>query len=131
MHTFRRCLRRRTGGRYYHDAGVTQYGHDGGTDALCATSDERTAVSEFEVEAHGMISSDAILSPSSRKKNRRLTGLPGKLPVRRLVIRVFPSFCSDAKGSLVYVYFAELRDFDRGQYRLLHGEDGDWLSKWQ
>src|SRR6202047_4675683 len=80
------------------DADVTQYGHDGGADAHCATRDKRTAVSEFEVEAHGMISSDAILSPSSRKKNRRSTGLPGKLPVRRLVIRVFPSFCSEEKG---------------------------------
>jgi hypothetical protein len=35
---------------------------------------------------------------------RRSTGLPGKLPVSRLVMTVFPSCCSDAKGSLVYVY---------------------------
>src|ERR1700687_1743810 len=104
MHTFRQCLGRGTGGRYYLDADVTQYGHDGGPNALCATRDKRTTVSELEVEAHGMISSDAILSPSSPKKNRRSTGLPGKLPVRWLVMTVFPSSCTDAKGSLVYVY---------------------------
>src|ERR1700674_2051192 len=104
MHTFRQCLGRGTGGRYYLDADVTQYGHDGGPNALCATRDKRTTVSELKVEAHGMISSDAILSPSSPKKNRRSTGLPGKLPVRWLVMTVFPSSCSDTKGSLVYVY---------------------------
>ena len=64
-----------------------------------------------------MISSDAILSPSSSKKNRRFTGLPGKLPVSRLVTTIFPSFCSHANGSLVYWYLAEASAFhllDRG-----------------
>ena len=50
---------------------------------------------------HGMISNDAILSPLSSKKNRRFTGLPGKLPVSRLETTVRPSFRSHAKGSLV------------------------------
>jgi hypothetical protein len=60
---------------------------------------------------HGMISSDAIQSPSSPNKNRRFTGLPGKLPVSRLVTTNFPSFCSNAKGSLVYSYFVEVSSF--------------------
>src|SRR5438876_3803226 len=59
---------------------------------------------------HGMISNDAILSPSSLKKNRRSTGLPGKFPTRWLVTTVFPSFSSHAKGSHVYSYFAEASD---------------------
>ena len=58
-----------------------------------------------------MISNDAILSPSSSKKNRRLTGLPGKFPVSRLVTTILPSFCSHAKGSLVYWYLAEASAF--------------------
>src|SRR5260370_24387548 len=69
-----------------------------------AAGGERAAAIQFEAVAHGMISSAATLSPSSSKKKRRSTGLPGKLPVRRLVMTVFPSFCSDAKGLLVYVY---------------------------
>src|SRR5438552_4077786 len=56
----------------------------------------------FEAISHGMISNDAILSPSSLKKNRRSTGLPGKFPARWLVTTVFPSFSSHAIGSLVY-----------------------------
>src|SRR5438876_469392 len=60
---------------------------------------------------HGMISNDAILSPSSLKKNRRSTGLPGKFPTRWLVTTVFPSFSSHAKGSLVYSYFADASVF--------------------
>jgi len=36
----------------------------------------------FEAISQGMISNDAILSPSSLKKNRRSTGLPGKFPTR-------------------------------------------------
>src|ERR1700741_331639 len=59
----------------------------------------------------GMISGDRILSPSSSKKYRRSTGLPGKFPVSRLVTTVFPSFCSQAKGSLVYSYFLEVSAF--------------------
>src|SRR5258708_31760672 len=58
-------------------------------------------------DAYGMISNDASLSPSSVKKNRRSTGLPGKFPTRWLVTTVFPSFSSHAKGSHVYSYFAE------------------------
>src|ERR1700694_3981665 len=61
--------------------------------------------------SHVLISNDAILSPSSPKKNRRFTGLPGKFPVSRLVTTVFPSFCSHAKGSLVYLYFVEASVF--------------------
>jgi nicotinamidase-related amidase len=56
----------------------------------------------LEATAYGMISSDAILSPSSLKKYRRSTGLPGKFPTRWLVTTIFPSFASHAKGSLVY-----------------------------
>src|SRR5438128_7673325 len=51
---------------------------------------------------HGMISRDAILSPSSSKKNRRSTGLPGKFPVSRQLTTVFPPLCSQAEGSQVY-----------------------------
>src|SRR5438128_562041 len=36
----------------------------------------------FEAIPHGMISNDAILSPSTLKQNRRSTALPGKLPTR-------------------------------------------------
>src|SRR6266700_5815522 len=60
---------------------------------------------------HGMISNDAILAPSSLKKNRRSTGLPGKFPTRWLATTVFPSFSSHAKGSHVYSYFAEASVF--------------------
>src|SRR2546422_10255875 len=60
---------------------------------------------------HGMISNNAILSPSIRKKYRRSTGLPGKFPVSRLVTTVTPSFCSQATGSLVYWYFTEASCF--------------------
>src|SRR6266545_5160778 len=60
---------------------------------------------------HGMISNEAILSPSSLKKNRRSTGLPGKFPTRWLVTTVFPSFSSHAKGSFVYSYVAEASVF--------------------
>src|SRR5262249_43508370 len=59
----------------------------------------------------GMISSDAILSPSTPKKNRRFTGLPGKLPVSRLVTTTLPASCSQAKGSLVYSYLVETSAF--------------------
>jgi hypothetical protein len=38
---------------------------------FCATGDGRSAVLEFELEAHGRISTDAILSPSSPKKRVR------------------------------------------------------------
>ena len=55
----------------------------------------------FEVDAHGMTSRNAILSRSRRKKNRRFTGLPGKLPFNRLVTTVMPFFCSDSSGSVV------------------------------
>src|SRR5437879_1034463 len=58
-----------------------------------------------------MISNDAILPPSSLKKKRRSTGLPGKFPTRWLVTTVFPSFSSHAKGSHVYSYFAEASVF--------------------
>ena len=58
-----------------------------------------------------MISNDAILSPSSLKKNRRSTGLPGKFPTRWLVTTVFPSFSSHARASLVYSYLAEASVF--------------------
>lgn len=51
---------------------------------------------------HGIISNDEILSPSSSKRKRRFTGLPGKLPVSRLVTTVLPSFPSHVKSSLVY-----------------------------
>ena len=42
--------------------------------------------------AHERISSAAILSPSSVKTNSSSIGLPGKLPVSRLVTMVLPSF---------------------------------------
>src|SRR5882672_4649114 len=60
---------------------------------------------------HGMISNDAILSPSSLKKNRRSTGLPGKFPTRWLVTTIIPSFSSHATGSLVYSYLVEVAVF--------------------
>src|ERR1051326_5230356 len=69
----------------------------------------RSAVEPFRY--HGMISNDAILSPSSWKKYRRSTGLPGKFPVRRLVTMNVPSFSSHVKGSHVYSYFFEASVF--------------------
>src|SRR5207237_9215208 len=60
---------------------------------------------------HGTIPSDAILSPGSRKQNRRFTGLPGKLPVSRLVTTIVPPCCSHAKGSLVYWYLIDASAF--------------------
>src|SRR5882724_3814352 len=67
-----------------HDlrSGVTESFYNSGSDSLRSAGDERTAIREFEVEAHGAISRDAIFPRSSRKTNRKSTGLPGKWPVR-------------------------------------------------
>src|SRR6202007_1668403 len=69
-------------------------------------------IRELQIEAHGWISRHAILPRWRRKENRRLTGLPGKLPVSRLVTMYRPSFCSTATGSLVYEYLAEAPFFN-------------------
>ena len=50
-----------------------------------------TGINANTKKDYGMTSNDAILSPSSSKKNRRSTGLPGKFPVSRLVTTVFPA----------------------------------------
>ena len=58
-----------------------------------------------------MISSDAIFARSRRKANRKSTGLPGKLPVSRVVTMYRPSLCSTANGTLVYKYLADAAVF--------------------
>ena len=58
-------------------------------------------VYKLKIKFHGMISRNAIFPRSRRKKNRSSTGLPGKLPVNRLVTTVVPSRWSKANGSLV------------------------------
>ena len=75
--------------------------NDSRTDTPCPARNERAAVRELEIKAHGTISRKAIFLRSSRKKNRRSIGLPGKFPVSRLVTTVMPSRCSAANGSLV------------------------------
>ena len=62
---------------------------------------EVPAVHKLKIKVYGVISRNAIFPRSRRKKNRRSTGLPGKLPVNRLVTIVVPSRCSKANGSLV------------------------------
>ena len=47
--------------------------------------DQHPAARESDIKAQGAISRNAILPRSSRKANRRSTGLPGKFPVNRLV----------------------------------------------
>ena len=59
------------------------------------------AVHKLKITVYGMISRNAIFPRSMRKKKRRSTGLPGKLPVNRLVTTVVPPRCSMANGSLV------------------------------
>src|SRR5579862_6480700 len=49
----------------------------------------------------GAISRDAILSPSSRNRKRRSTGLPGKVPVSRQVTTVLRSSDATSSGSIV------------------------------
>ena len=61
-------------------------------DPLGAARDQRPAAIQFEIVAHERISSAAILSRSSVKTNSSSIGLPGKLPVSRLVTMVLPSF---------------------------------------
>src|SRR6202008_5081351 len=69
--------------------GVVQPLDDGRADALGAGGDERAATGQFKLEAHGAISSRAILSPSRVKRYWRSTGLPGKSPVTRPVTVVW------------------------------------------
>jgi hypothetical protein len=57
----------------------------------CAGGRVIGGVGAKQFQIYGMISNDLIFSPSSSKKNRRFTGLPGKLPVRRLVTTAFRS----------------------------------------
>ena len=61
-------------------------------DPLSAARDQCPAAIQFEIVAHERISSAAILSRSSVKTNSSSIGLPGKLPVSRLVTMVLPSF---------------------------------------
>jgi pimeloyl-ACP methyl ester carboxylesterase len=68
---------------------VVQHIDDSRADALRAGGDERAAPCQFEIEAHGAISSRAILSPSRVKRYWRSTGLPGKSPVTRPVTVVW------------------------------------------
>ncbi len=72
-------------------AGLAQSRHHRGADPLGAAGDERPASLQLEVLAHERISSEVILSSSISKLNWRSMGLPGKLPVRRLVTMVLPS----------------------------------------
>src|SRR5688572_21500143 len=68
---------------------VAQHIDDGRADALGAGGDERAAPGQFEIEAHGAISSRAILSPSRMKRYWSSTGLPGNSPVTRPVTVVW------------------------------------------
>jgi len=89
---------RRRGARRSHDLGssVTESSHDCGADTFGAAGYQRTPIGELQIKAHGVISRNAIFPRSSRKTNRKSTGLPGKLPVSRLVTMYRPSFCSTA-----------------------------------
>ena len=57
----------------------------GGYDVLKMADREFDSAEGNSDVSYGRIYNDAILSPSSWKKYRRSTGLPGKLPVSRLV----------------------------------------------
>src|SRR6266700_3426410 len=104
---------RRRRARRSHDlrSRVTECPHDCGADTFGAAGYQRALIGELQIKAHGVISRNAIFLRSSRKTNRKSTGLPGKLPVSRLVTTYRPSFCSTAKGSLVYEYLADASVF--------------------
>ena len=70
-------------------------------DPLRPGRDERSAARESEIEAHAVISSLAIVAPSSVKRYRSSTGLPGKSPVTRAVTVTSGPETSTASGSLV------------------------------
>src|SRR5438874_11872591 len=97
-------------GRQARESGLTENFTLGRRELLMGRSDFHNSEG-YDKKLHGMISNDAILSPSSLKKNRRSTGLPGKFPTRWLVTTVFPSFASHAIGSHVYSYLAEASVF--------------------
>src|SRR5258708_34904759 len=105
-HAVVRLRRRRTRRSYDVRSRVTECPHDCGADTFGAAGYQRALIGELQIKAHGVISRNAIFPRSSRKTNRKSTGLPGKLPVSRLVTTYRPSFCSTAKGSLVYEYLA-------------------------
>ena len=104
---------RRRRARRNHDvrSRVTECPHDRGADTFGAAGYQRALIGELQIKVHGVISRNAIFPRSSRKTNRKLTGLPGKLPVSRLVTMYRASFCSTAKGSLVYEYLADASTF--------------------
>ena len=54
--------------------------NDSRADTPCPARNERAAVRELEIKAHGTISRKAIFLRSSRRRNRRSIGLPGKTP---------------------------------------------------
>src|SRR5258708_35796142 len=110
-HAVGRLRRRRA--RRSHDpcSGVTQSSHDCGADTFGAAAYQHAPIGELQIKAHGVISRNAIFPRSSRKTNRRSSGLPGKLPVSRLVTMYRPSFRSTAKGSLVYEYLPDASTF--------------------
>src|SRR6267142_2777643 len=72
---------------------------------------ERPAAIQLETVAHGRISSEAILSPSSTKMNRKSMGLPGKFPVSRFVTMISSPFRTDASGSTLCWYFFLVPEF--------------------
>ena len=82
---------------------ITERRDDRRPNALGPAGHKRPLSGEAQVDAHDVISSAAILSPSSSKRYRSSTGLPGKFPVRRLVTTMLPPCCSDAMGVLVYL----------------------------
>ena len=92
-HAVGRLRRRRA--RRSHDvrSRVTECPHDCGADTFGAAGYQRALIGELQIKAHGVISRNAIFLRSSRKTNRKSTGLPGKLPVSRLVTTYRPSFC--------------------------------------
>src|SRR5438876_2935382 len=110
-HAVDRLRRRRARRSYDPCSGVTESSHDCGADTFGAAGYQHAPVGELQIKAHGVISRNAIFRRSRRKTNRKLTGLPGKLPVSRLVTMHRPSFCSTAKGSMVYEYLADASTF--------------------
>ena len=101
MHTLGRLCWQRTSGRDDACARIPKGFNDSRADAPCPARNERAAVREVEIKVHETISRKAIFPRSSRKRNRRSIGLPGKFPVSRLVTTIVPSRCSAANGSLV------------------------------
>src|SRR4029077_13590207 len=100
-----KTLRPRTGRGQSRRTGLAKRCDDGLTDALGAARHERALALKSEIAAHELISSAAILPPSSVNTKSSVTGLPGKFPASFVLTTVLPPRADVATGSSVCWYF--------------------------